>query len=57
MKGLIIHDLNTKETVQQIIEMFKNEDRRDNQDIKKNDHQLKNATKDDILTLIRILNN
>ena len=57
MKGLIIHDLNTKEPVQQIIEMFKNEDRRDNQDIKKNDHQLKNATKDDILTLIRILNN
>ena len=27
MKGLIIHDLNTKETVEQIIERFKNEDR------------------------------
>ena len=27
MKGLIIHDLNTKETVGQIIERFKNEDR------------------------------
>ena len=25
MKGLIIHDLNTKETVGQIIERFKNE--------------------------------
>ena len=36
MKELIIHDLNNKETVEQIIEMFKNEDRRDNQDIKRN---------------------
>ena len=35
MKGLIIHDLSTKETVEQIIERFKNEDRRDNQDIKR----------------------